>query len=109
MKKVLLLCALCALIYCPAIPEDASPIIAFQVGAFFHKENADRLAAELLKKGFYGTVNKKNVQGKEFWVVTVEAPPNPFEDFGAELADAGFPSFPIHESSSARLQSSQMP
>jgi hypothetical protein len=109
MKKILLLCALGALLCFPATPENAGPIIAFQVGAFLHKENADRLAAQLLKSGFYGTVTEKNVQGKQFWVVTVEAPPNPFEDFGAELAAAGFPSFPIHESSSARLQSSQMP
>jgi hypothetical protein len=100
MKRILLMCALGALICRPAIPQDAGPIIAFQVGAFLHKENADRLAAQLLKGGFYGTVNQKNVRGKEFWVVSVEAPPNPFEDFGAELADAGFPSFPIHESSS---------
>jgi cell division septation protein DedD len=75
--------------------EQQEPIIAFQVGAFLHKENADRLVADLLRRGFYGTISKKNVQGKEFWVVTVEAPPNPFEDFGAELSDAGFPSFPI--------------
>ncbi|MGA2547449.1 MAG: SPOR domain-containing protein [Rectinemataceae bacterium] len=72
-----------------------SPILAYQVGAFLDKGNADRLVAELFKLGFYGIVGRKTVRGRSFWTVTVEAPPNPFENFQTELLDAGFPSFPI--------------
>jgi cell division septation protein DedD len=71
------------------------PILAYQVGAFVEKRNADRLVAELFKAGFYGYVGQKTIQGRNFWAVTVEAPPNPFENFQEELLNAGFPSFPI--------------
>ena len=34
-------------------------------------------------------------RGTRFWRVTIEAPPNPFENFQDELLGAGYPSFPI--------------
>jgi hypothetical protein len=79
----------------PQESSSGSPILAYQVGAFLDKGNADRLVAELFRLGFYGVAGRKTVCGRSFWAVTVEAPPNPFENFQAELLDAGFPSFPI--------------
>jgi cell division protein FtsN len=78
----------------PACPETG-PILGYQVGAFIDKQNAERLSAELLKRGFNGDVVKKTVQGRDYWAVTVLAPPNPFEDLQQELLDAGFSSFPV--------------
>ena len=79
-----------------AFPQpETKPILAYQVGAFEEKGNADRLVAELFKRGLYGTIIRKKAGGKEFWCVTIEAPPNPFENFQDELLGAGYPSFPI--------------
>jgi hypothetical protein len=80
----------------PAFPQAAAkPILAYQVGAFVERGNADRLVAELFKRGFYGAIMRKKVGGKQYWCVTIEAPPNPFENFQDELLGAGYPSFPI--------------
>jgi len=70
-------------------------IVAYQVGAFLNKSNAERLNAELFSRGFYGTIVQKSVHGKDFWAVMVAAPPNPFENFQDELIAAGYTSFPI--------------
>jgi SPOR domain len=90
--------ALCLSLFLVSVRSAFSqqePVLSFQVGAFIDKGNAERLSDKLLKRGFDGEIGRKTVGGREFWTVTVLAPPNPFEDFRQELLDAGFPSFPI--------------
>jgi hypothetical protein len=87
----------------PASPQKGSaggsepggrddPIISYQFGAFRDKSNAERLAEELFVRGYYRIVVQKTVQGRNFWVVTVATPSNPFENFQDELLATGLPS-----------------
>jgi|GEM_PF-5628404 hypothetical protein len=80
--------------FSPAFPEG-SPIIAYQVGAFLDRKNADRLVEKLGAKDIVGDISRKAVGGKTFWAVTVAVSGIPFENLRQELLDAGFASFPV--------------
>jgi hypothetical protein len=74
---------------------DGSQIIAYQVGAFLERKNADRLVEKLGAKDIVGDIGKKTVGGRTFWTVTVAVSGIPFENLQQELLDAGYASFPI--------------
>ncbi len=78
-------------------PFAGSSIIAYQVGAFLDKKNADSLVVKLGTKDIVGNVHMKIVLGKTFWVVTVTVSGIPFENLQQELLDAGYASFPIRK------------
>jgi len=104
-----ILLAMAALLFarssCPVSPEgdgpleedraDGSPIIAYQVGAFLERKNADRLVEKLGAKDIVGDIGEKTVGGRTFWIVTVAVSGIPFENLQQELLDAGYASFPI--------------
>ncbi|MGO8694626.1 MAG: SPOR domain-containing protein [Rectinemataceae bacterium] len=78
-------------------PFAGSSIIAYQVGAFLDKKNADDLATKLGMRDIVGNVHMKIVHGKAFWVVIVTVSGIPFENLQQELLDAGYASFPIRK------------
>jgi hypothetical protein len=80
-----------------ALPPGAAAPVAYQVGAFLDKSNAEHLIETLFQSGFSGDLREKIVRGDTFYVVTVAAAINPFENRQEELLDAGFPSFPVRE------------
>ncbi|HTX72887.1 MAG TPA: hypothetical protein VMC79_08700 [Rectinemataceae bacterium] len=79
-------------------PFAGSDIVAYQVGAFLVRADADRAAAALALKDIVGEIHSIRLRGKAYWVVTVTVSGIPFENLPAELLDAGFPSIPIRKS-----------
>jgi len=81
--------------------NEAQMILAYQVGAFAVRANAERLITELGDHDFIGDLYGKKTEGKALWVVVVAASTIPFENRQQELLDAGFKSIPLRGSDMA--------
>jgi hypothetical protein len=67
-----------------------------QIGLFSREENTQAMAEKLKNAGFAAIVNRRRVNGTEYWAVGVP----PGENINAtilRLKDAGFESFPVYE------------
>jgi hypothetical protein len=78
--------------------SSESRIIAYQVGAFLDKKNAELLVEKLGERQFAGDIHEQSSRRRTFWIVTVAVSRSPFENLHQELLDAGFESFPIRGS-----------
>ena len=76
-------------------PSSESRIIAYQVGAFLDKKNAELLVEKLGEREFVADIHEQKVGGRMLWAVTVAVSGSPFENLHQELLDAGYESFPI--------------
>jgi cell division septation protein DedD len=89
----------------PAVPSEAtgtsagSPRFAVQAGSFTVKENADYLAADLVKKGFTALVRGEGRDGKQVFKVFagVGLAQEAAEALAAQLSRTGFAGFVISE------------
>jgi len=73
-------------------------VVAYQVGAFKARANAERLVASLAKADFVGYLYRKKVGDAIYWTVLVSASNIPFENRADELSKVGFASFPVSKS-----------
>lgn len=80
----------------PGSTESPEAVVAYQVGAFSLRANAERLIAKLGEHDIVGDLYRKTVRGRLYWVVAVAASMIPFENRQAEIQDAGYSSFPIN-------------
>jgi tetratricopeptide (TPR) repeat protein len=83
----------------PASPQTAAPLPApgiLQTGLFGREANAQAMAEGLKQAGFRPQVTRRNVNGSEYWAVTVPPGAN-INTTIMQLKDAGFESFPVFE------------
>jgi hypothetical protein len=80
----------------PPTPSAAQPATgpALQAGLFSREANALDLAEGLRAAGFSPRIGRRNVNGKEFYVVNLP-PGDDINKTIRELAAAGFDSFPV--------------
>jgi hypothetical protein len=78
----------------PVAPTVAPPSRVLQAGLFSGEANARRRAEQLKAAGFTPSINRRLVNEKEFWSVTVPAGSNMTQTI-QELKKAGFDSFPL--------------
>jgi hypothetical protein len=71
-----------------------SSSIKLQAGLYSHESNAQSLAADLIKAGFYPSVEKRIVNSGEMWAVVVSSGSDANRTI-RELREAGFDSFPL--------------
>jgi len=74
-------------------------IVAYQVGVFSERTNAERLIATLGRADFVGYLYSKTIGALHYWAVLVRPPSNsPFVGSKDVLAAAGFQAVPITKS-----------
>jgi len=79
----------------PAKPTTPAPSgVVLQTGLFSKEVNARAQSEALRKAGFTASISRKQVNGVEYWAVTVPAGPDQRKT-AADLKKAGFDSFPV--------------
>jgi tetratricopeptide (TPR) repeat protein len=84
----------------PDPPDIASPAVSsgsglLQTGLFSREENTSAMAERLKKAGFTARINRRWVNGTEYWAVGVPPGEN-MNDTIRALKNAGFESFPVY-------------
>ena len=74
-------------------PVLAAPGVRLQTGLFSRSENAQNQVEALRRKGFTASIERRTVQGSEYYAVIVAGSDG--TKTGRDLAAAGFESFPL--------------